>query len=118
MAFGLVGSRGEVGKDISGYTPEYVSYIRAWQDRSLVLDRNIGYIDCHVVHHFHGPMSKRQYQTRDQILIGNKYNPYTDIFPDWQGVYQLTNEKPKMRDEIRRHFLERCEDEPLLPQNK
>jgi hypothetical protein len=112
MAFGLVGDEGKIDKEIGGYTQSYRNYIRAWQLRALQLRRKIGYVDCHVIHHFHGPMRNRAYGTRDKILVDNKYNPNTDVYYDWQGVLQLTPDKPVLRDAIRQYFLDRSEDEP------
>jgi hypothetical protein len=57
-------------------------------------------------------MAKRGYSTRDGILIENDYSPVTDVSPDWQGVLQLTDDKPKLRDAIRMYFLSRSEDMP------
>jgi hypothetical protein len=111
MAFGLVGDPGTF-PFVKQYTQDYSHYIAAWQERAALLKKNIGYVDCHVVHHFHGRKSDRSYGTRDQILVSNAYSPTKDVSPDWQGVLQLTTEKPKLRDDIRRYFLSRNEDMP------
>ena len=80
----------------------------------LMLKKNIGYVDCHAIHHFHGSKSKRAYSSRDLILVRNKFAPTTDLKPDWQGIYQLTPDKPALRDDIRRYFISRTEDDPNL----
>lgn len=122
MAFGLAGEvstqtvEERRGHDLLAYTPQYVEYIRAWQRRAaLAIKRNIGYVDQYAVHHFHGPMAKRGYATRDQILAANAFDPYVDVFPDWQGILQLSPEKPRLRDAIRAYFLSRSEDLPHVP---
>lgn len=96
----------------SGYTSAYQEYILAWQKRAALLKRNIGYVDCHAIHHFHGSKKRRGYSSRDEILVKHGYNPVTDVFPDWQGVLQLSTEKPDLRDAVRAYFLSRSEDTP------
>lgn len=114
MAFGLVG---ETAPDmrIGGYTREYREYIRAWQRRAVEsCKRNIGYVDCHATHGFHGPKGRRGYSSRDAILVEHEYSPLTDVYPDWQGVLQLTSSKWNLRDAVRRYFLSRSEDMPHI----
>jgi hypothetical protein len=48
------------------------------------------------------------------VLRDNDYDPRTDIARDWQGVYQLTGNKPRLRDQIRAYFRDRNEDSPEL----
>jgi hypothetical protein len=113
MTFGLVGEEAP-DMHIDGYTPDYRSQIVAWQNNAAKLRKNIGYVDCHAIHHFHGSKTKRAYSNRDQILVKNKFAPTTDLKLDWQGIYQLTADKPQMRDDIRRYFISRSEDDPNL----
>jgi hypothetical protein len=129
MAFGLAGTYDELKRygiplnmrhwsevrNISAYTDEYRAAIYAWQERAARLTRNIGYVDQFVVHHYHGPKDRRGYTTRDNILIEEKYNPLRDVYYDWQGVLQLTPDKPRLRDRIRQYFLSRVEDIPHIP---
>jgi hypothetical protein len=111
MAFGLVG---EFAPDmhVEGYSLDYMNYIRAWQSRAAKLTKNIGYVDGHALHGFHGPKIKRGYSRRDLLLCNHKYEPTHDVCPDWQGVLQLSGNKPRFRDDIRRYFLSRNEDLP------
>ena len=44
----------------------------------------------------------------------NKFSPTTDLKKDWQGVYALSGNKPTMRDDFRRYFISRSEDDPGL----
>jgi hypothetical protein len=114
MFFGLIG---EEAPDMHSnqYNPEYLSYIHAWQQRAARLTKNIGYVDAHAIHHFHGPKHRRAYSSRDKILVKHQYSPVTDVHPDWQGVLQLTPAKPRLRDDIRRYFISRSEDVPHIP---
>jgi len=90
--------------------PEYVAEIKRWQERAAVLKGDIGHVECHAIHHWHGPMAKRGYTTRPQILENSHYNPLTDVFYDENGVLQLSGNKRLFRDEIRQYFKSRNED--------
>jgi hypothetical protein len=54
------------------------------------------------------------YCDRWKILRDNDYDPSTDIVRDWQGVWQLAGNKPRLRDDIRAYFRTRNEDDPGL----
>lgn len=113
MALGLAGEdfRGR-DKDIPAYSVGYRDYVTAWADRAKAVHRNVGFVDQHAIHHFHGPMNRRGYESRDSILIRNQFDPSRDVYPDWQGVLQLAPEKHRLRDDVRRYFLSRSEDLP------
>jgi len=81
-----------------------------WQARAAVLKQNIGCIDNHAIHYFHGSKVSRAYGSRWRVLLDNNYDPRTDIARDWQGVYQLTGNKQRLRDQIRTYFRDRNED--------
>lgn len=122
MAFGLAGQtldldlETKLGKKSALLHHEYLSYIRSWQEQAKeTIKANIGYVDSFAVHHFHGPLKKRGYATRDDILVEADYSPVTDVSYDWQGVLQLTTTKPSLRDAIRRYFVSRSEDLPHIP---
>lgn len=90
--------------------PGYIDAIKRWAENARVLNGNIGYVDCHAIHHWHGPMKARGYTTRPQILVRNEFDPLNDLIRDEQGVLQLRGNKPKLRDEIRTYFRQRNED--------
>ncbi len=113
MTFGLVGEEAP-DMHIDGYSNDYRNAILAWQRNAAKLKKNIGYVDCFATHHFHGSKSRRGYASRDTILVRNKFSPSTDLRKDWQGIYQLTPDKPQLRDDIRRYFISRTEDDPNL----
>lgn len=109
---------GQVEHTISrGYHPRYKALLREWEARAeRHIRRNVGLVPGTVVHHWHGSKQARRYQTRNNILIEEQYNPDTDVKRDWQGVYQLTDKGgPRslaLRDKVRRYFHERNEDAP------
>lgn len=109
MTFGLVCEQAPDMR-VDGYTDDYRRYIQAWQGQASRLTRNIGYVECHALHGFHGSKDRRGYSTRDQILVKHRYSPLTDVMPDAQGVLQLAPNKPGLRDDIRAYFRSRRED--------
>jgi hypothetical protein len=113
MTFGLVGEEAP-DMHLDGYSADYRAAIGAWQRNAAKLKKNIGYVDGFAVHHFHGSKVRRAYSHRDLILVRNQFAPTTDLRVDWQGIYQLTSEKPGLRDDIRQYFLSRTEDDPSL----
>jgi hypothetical protein len=91
--------------------PQYVKAIADWRERALDLKGNIGYVDTNAIHYWHGPLKNRGYNTRWRILTENHFDPYLDLSRDWQGLLRLTKHKPKLRDDIRRYFRQRSEDD-------
>jgi hypothetical protein len=57
---------------------------------------------------------RRAYANRDTILVKHQFAPTTDLKPDWQGIYQLSGDKPALRDAVRMYFISRNEDDPNL----
>ena len=115
MAFGFIGKNTDGHPEATGCGPQYEASVRRWQQRAFeAVKGNIGYIDNFAVHHWHGSKTHRAYGTRWQILRDHRFDPHTDIYRDWQGIWQLTGNKPKLRDDIRRYFLARSEDNPAL----
>lgn len=112
MAFGLVGSHTQGRIASSAFHPHYTAMIEEWQNRAFELKKNIGCVDQFAVHHFHGAMANRKYGSRDQILVKHKFDPVADIKRNAQGIYELTGNKPALRDAIRQYFIERDEDNP------
>lgn len=90
--------------------PQYVKSIQDWGERAKDLRGNIGYVDSHAIHHWHGPLKNRGYDTRWQILVDNHFDPFSDLARDWQGLLSLTKKKPGLRDGIRAYFRRRNED--------
>lgn len=113
MAFSLVGVE---PPDIHSraYHPHYKHYINAWYEKAQLLKKNVGYTDGYAIHYWHGSKTRRAYSSRDVILAKNQYTPYEDVVQDYSGIWQLTDSKPDLRDDIRRYFISRFEDDPNL----
>jgi hypothetical protein len=115
MAYGLVGGFNHLEWSLHQYAEDYRVTIQKWQHRAFeAIQGDIGFVDTVALHHWHGPMSKRGYNQRDNILIKNEYSPTQDIYRDAQGLYQITPNKPRLRMELREYFKSRCEDIPHL----
>lgn len=108
MATALIGCvEDSVPKNVSkGYMEELLM----WQERAKPLTEDIGFVSGTISHMWHGKKADRRYTDRWKILTKNDFNPDTDIKLDWQGLLQLSGNKPRLRDQIRAYFLSRNED--------
>lgn len=88
----------------------YKNELLIWQGRAKKLRKDIGYMNGTISHYWHGKKKDRRYTERWTILSHNHYDPDTDIKKDWQGLIQLTGNKPRLRDQIRHYFGVRNED--------
>jgi hypothetical protein len=113
MAYGLIG---HVENAIpTGYAEPFTQMLINWQTRAMRAARgNVGIVPGTALHHFHGPMADRNYNTRESILQKWKFNPATDLKRDSQGLWQLEDDNtPRfigLRDDIRAYFRARNED--------
>jgi hypothetical protein len=113
MAFGLAG-KCNTAPEANRCSGPYIQAVESWQQRAAVLKQNIGYVDNHAIHYFHGSKVFRAYGERWKILRDNDFDPDTDLARDWQGIWQLAGNKPRLRDDLRRYFRSRNEDDPTL----
>jgi hypothetical protein len=113
MAFGLAQAV-DAAAELKWCSKAYLESVLRWQARAASLKQNIGYVENHAIHYFHGSKTSRAYGSRWRVLRDNDYDPRTDIARDWQGVFQLTGNKPRLRDQIRAYFRDRNEDSPEL----
>jgi hypothetical protein len=109
MACGLVGS-------IKSSFPQamHANFQRdllIWGERAEQhIQRNVGYVPGKLMHFFHGSKALRQYVNRWKILTRNNFDPVTDLKRDIQGLWQLTGNKTRLRDDLRLYFRQRNED--------
>jgi hypothetical protein len=94
----------------SGLTPGYKKAVMEWQERAAYLHQDVGYVPGAILHDFHGKKKDRKYADRWQILIDNKFDPYSDLTRDYQGLWQLRPERIGLRNQIREYFRGRNED--------
>jgi hypothetical protein len=89
----------------------YKNSLKAWQENVIRnIKTNIGYVPGIIKHYFHGKKKNRKYVERWDILKKHKFDPLTDIKKDWQGLWQLNDNKPGLRDDLRAYFRVRNED--------
>jgi hypothetical protein len=93
--------------------PSYRAPILEWQARAdRYVQGDLGYVDGLILHHWHGPKAKRGYRDRWRIFHDHGFDPDRDLKRDWQGLWQLTERSPGLRDDIRGYFRQRDEDAP------
>jgi hypothetical protein len=116
MACGLIGEMAQaLSPELIRGCPAYAAWCMEWQVRAeTYIRRNIGFVDGLLLHYFHGAKKNRGYLNRSAILWENEFDPSTDIKRDWQGVWQLTDRKLRLRDQLRGYFRSRDEDSMSL----
>jgi hypothetical protein len=112
MACGLIGEMRQcLSANIVRSCPDYTQWCLEWQSRAeRHIKHNIGFVDGLLLHYFHGPKKLRGYFDRSEIIWKNRFDPARDIKRDWQGVWQLTDQKIALRDKLRAYFRSRDED--------
>lgn len=91
--------------------PRYREAVEEWQRRALeVVGGDVGFVRGSIAHNWHGPKHKRKYVERWQILVANAFDPTHDLFKNSYGVLELRDDRPRLRDDIRRYLVQRDED--------
>lgn len=94
-----------------GVHPNYNAMVNTWAAKAARFIRgNVGLVEGTLLHHFHGWKADRGYHDRWQILVNNQYDPHIDVRKNWQGILHLSDNKPRLRDDLRRYFRARNED--------
>jgi len=105
---------GRLGKRLAmwgGLMLAIVAAVLAWQARAAdVVKRDLGFVPGTILHHFHGSKANRKYVSRWDILVLFQFDPTRDVYRNSQGVLELEEHKPELRDAIRRYFKQRQED--------
>lgn len=109
MASALTGEPSLPGWLAEGYRRAVLEW-KARADRHVRGD--LGYVEGLLLHHWHGPKSKRGYRDRWRIFRDHGFDPALDLKRDWQGLWQLTERSPGLRDALRGYFRQRDEDAP------
>jgi hypothetical protein len=113
MAAALVGN---VGISLNPlFPPRYRQLCERWEDRAVkYVLRNpsggVGYMPGTILHHFHGSTVNRAYNQRWKLLVRTNFDPDLDLKRDWQGLWQLTDHNPELRDGLRAYARLRDED--------
>lgn len=104
-------ARGVVENSINRKMGEdFVRLCLDWERRAMRFTAGIiGYVPGRLEHHFHGPMSRRYYRERWQILVDHKFSPLKDLVRDSQGLWTLVD-KPALHYDIYKYNKSRSED--------
>jgi hypothetical protein len=98
----------------TGLHPNYLKAVLQWQKNALdFVKKDIGYLDCTILHYWHGKKAERRYWQRWDILKNNEYDPETDIRRDNSSMMSLVvqdERQRRLRDHLRHYFQERNED--------
>jgi hypothetical protein len=96
---------------------EYRVMVMDWQDRVWKQFHGmIGYVNGTIIHGWHGRFTDRRYQQRWEIIIQTKFNPWTDLVVNEQGVFEWdlvdsqNHPDPRLPLLMIKYFEERNED--------
>lgn len=109
MALALVGAA-EVSMPVD-VNANYRKAVMQWQDRAAHhIHGNLGFCHGTIEHGFHGRKTDRKYVDRWDILVGNDFDPTTDLKRNSYGVLELAGNKPRLAHQLDRYFRQRNED--------
>jgi hypothetical protein len=96
------------------HTEGYKRQCKIWQDRAVKIRDNpeggVGFMPGLLLHRYHGTHQNRQYEHRHKFVINVGFDPDLDLKKDHQGLWQLTDRNPKLRDGLRAYARMRDED--------
>jgi len=109
MALSLIG---HAEKSLpGGVNRNYRDLVFNWQDRATRhIRKNIGYVPGTILHHWHGKKKDRRYIDRWEFIKKWNFDPTVDIKRDYQGLWQLSDQGLRMRNDLRSYFRARNED--------
>lgn len=97
----------------------YKKIVMQWYERCRTqIRRNVGVMEGVVFHNWHGKKSMRGYNTKHSLLAQFGFDPPRHLKRDWQGLYQLNDDRStayvQIRDMMRAIAKERNEDSPEI----
>ncbi len=109
LACSLIG-RGRVSYNHSVHA-NYKHMVESLEQRcERYIKRDVGYVPGLIIHGWHGSKASRQYKTRWGILVEHQYDPFRDVYRDWQGLLRLDDDRVELRHAIQKYFRVRQED--------
>ena len=93
----------------------YKKLVNQWYQRCRThIRQNVLVLDGTITHHWHGKKVGRGYNTKHSLLAQFGFDPLRHLTRDWQGLYQLHDDRStsfvKIRDLMRVVAKERNED--------
>lgn len=109
MALGLTEDIDPAATGMPG--SNFADSLLEWQTRCQQhVRRNVGHVDATLLHYWHGSRKDRGYNRRWRVLAAHDFDPATDLHRRPDGLLELTNDKPDLREAIRKYFRSRNED--------
>lgn len=117
MAYGIIGNV-NAGFPVK-MSPGYEKSVFEWVKRAEVaFQKNLGFVELKIKHHWHGKYENRNEQDRMNLLQKWGYDPLIDLNELPNKVLQLKEEKEGLIKEIADWFKNRNEDEEFIPKKK
>jgi len=85
-------------------SPSYAEWRTRFRDE---IQRQLSYVPGTVRHLYHGPISRRKYNSRNKILLKNFYDPEKDTRISENGALEWASKKPVLHEEVCNYFIER-----------
>lgn len=83
----------------------------AWaRPRYEMFGAEAGFLDCRVLHLWHGDIDHRYYRERHGALRRHEFDPFEDIAHDDNGGWRWNSNKPELHEDVRDYFASRKED--------
>jgi hypothetical protein len=110
MAMSFLGLTVETVPD--GVTGGYLDKVLSWQERVKENDIKLLVVPLHILHHWHGPITRRFYMERWQIVTKNRFDP--NIHLQWNqdsGLFLWSTAcPPTLQQDVASYFDHRQED--------
>lgn len=114
MAWACVGNVniGIHGKTSDNYKMRCVEHL---MKISTAVNGDVGAVAGMVLHHWHGTKESRRYGERWSVFIDNNFEPDFDLVRRHDGVVELSERNPQLRQSIRRYMSLRNDDCNVTP---
>ncbi|MCB1124072.1 MAG: hypothetical protein KJT03_21155 [Verrucomicrobiae bacterium] len=101
----------EIGIRSLRMTPSWAEHYTAWANRHYEhTGGEIGFVPGTLIHHWHGNLKNRRYQSRHEDFSTFDFNPARDIAMDPSGIWRWASDKPAMHRYAAQYFKDRKED--------
>jgi len=85
--------------------PHARAHYFAWADPFYkAIQGKIAYVEGDMFHLWHGDLANRRYANRYALFAPFRFDPYSDIAVNKDGVWNWSSEKPEMHNFVRVHF--------------
>jgi hypothetical protein len=89
-----------------GLNSRFKSYVKDWEDKaSSLFQQGIGYLPGTIRVGWTGIKRGKKYQDRWDILEKHSFDPKYDIIKDEKGLFMISDNKPKLEEDLRQFFL-------------